>query len=211
MKESEDQLTAPEREAFASLPAETAPPAFLEQEIISKLKQAQLIRSSRTIAGWPLSNLAYAAGVALACLALGVALGAWWSAKRAASQTSASSTGPQSSEFMLMLRTSANDPLDGTPEELQRVKEYSAWARKIRQAGLLVGGEKLTTETRVLNLVNGKSVVSGTQVDPNEKPIGGYFLIRASDYKEAVGIAEYCPHLKYGGTIEIRRIDDGSK
>jgi hypothetical protein len=210
MKEPEDQLTAREREAFALLPTETAPPDFLEQEIVHELKQAQLIRSGRSVEWWPLSKLAYAAGLCLACVALGVALGVLWGVKRTAG-TTAPSIDQESGQFMLMLRTSANEPLDRSPEELERVKEYSAWARKIRQAGLLVDGEKLTSETRIINLVDGKSVVSGNQIDPNEKPIAGYFLIRATDYQEAIGIAEDCPHLKYGGTIEIRRIDDVSK
>lgn len=207
MKESEDQLTAREREAFASLPPETAPPAFLEQEIVNQLKHARLIRSREAFAWWPLPKRAFAIG--LACLALGIAVGAWWGVKRTA-ETGAPSVKNESGQFMLMLRASANDPLDGSPEELKLVKEYSAWARKIGQAGLLVDGEKLTSETRVVNLVNGKSVVSGNQIDRNEKPIAGYFLIRADDYQQAIGIAEDCPHLKYGGTIEIRRIDDGS-
>jgi hypothetical protein len=198
MKESEDELTPQERKAFAAVPAAQAPPAFLEQQTISKLKYAGLIRSSS------LSRPAYALGLALACLVIGVAVGLWWEAKRA-------TRAHAPAEFMLMLRSSADGPSDRSPEELQRVKEYSAWAQKIRQAGLLVDGEKLTSETKVVELVNGKSVVSGDQIDPHEKPIGGYFLIRAGDYQQAIAIAQDCPHLKYGGTIEIRRIDDVSR
>ena len=202
MKESEDQLTPQEREAFAALPAEQAPPAFLEQQIINQLKYAGLIRSNS--GPWMLlSKPAYAVGLSLACLVLGVAVGLWWGVKRTTEQPPA--------QFMLMLRSAANEPADRSPEELQRVKEYSAWARKLGQAGLLVDGEKLTNETKLVALSNGKSVVSGDQIDLHEKPIGGYFLIRASDYQQAIGIAEECPHLKYGGTIEIRRIDDVSR
>jgi hypothetical protein len=205
MNESEDELTPREREAFASLSPETTPPAFLEKDIIHKLKKAQLISSRGAVAWWPLPKLAYAVG--LACLAVGVALGAWWGMKRTA-KTEAPSVSNASGRFMLMLRASTNEPLDGSPEELRLIKEYSAWARKIGQAGLLVDGEKLTSETRLVNLVDGKAIVSGNQIDPNERPIGGYFLIRANDYQQAIGIAQDCPHLKYGGTIEIRRIDD---
>lgn len=202
MNESEDQLTPQEPEAFAALPAEQAPPAFLEQKIVNQLKYAGLIRSKS--GPWMLfSKPAYAVGLSLACLVLGVAAGLWWGGKRTTEQPPA--------QFMLMLRSAANEPADRSPEELQRVKEYSAWARKLGQAGLLVDGEKLTNETKLVELSNGKSVVSGDQIDLHEKPIGGYFLIRASDYQQAIGIAEECPHLKYGGTIEIRRIDDVSR
>lgn len=205
MNESEDELTPQEREAFAALPAEQMPPAFLEQKTINQLRHAGLIRSPS--GPWILlSRPAYAAALSLICLALGVAVGLWWGVKRPLGTTD-----QPPAQFMLMLRAAADEPADQSPEELERVKEYSAWARKIGQAGLLVDGEKLTNETKFVEVVNGKSVVSGEQIDPREKPIGGYFLIRANNYQQAIGIAEECPHLKYGGTIEIRRIDDVSR
>ena len=202
MKETEDQLTPQERGAFAALPAEQTPPAFLEQEIVNQLKFAGLIRSNSGRWLW-LSKPPYAVGLSLACLILGVAVGLWWGVKRASGTTD-----QPPAQFMLMLRTAANEPADRSPEELQRVEEYSAWARKIGQAGFLVDGEKLTNETKVVELTNGKTIVSGDQIDSHEKPIGGYFLIRANDYQQAIRIAEECPHLKHGGTIEIRRIDE---
>ena len=41
--------------------------------------------------------------------------------------------------------------------------------------------------------------------------VGGYFLIRASSYDVAVEIARTCPHLRYGGRIEVRQVDDHAK
>jgi hypothetical protein len=37
--------------------------------------------------------------------------------------------------------------------------------------------------------------------------IGGYFAIQAEDYDEAVSLAGECPHLDYGGLIELREVD----
>jgi hypothetical protein len=45
----------------------------------------------------------------------------------------------------------------------------------------------------------GRAQVSG-------ESIAGYFLVRARDYRHAVTIAEGCPHVRHGGSIEIRRI-----
>ena len=36
---------------------------------------------------------------------------------------------------------------------------------------------------------------------------GGYFVLQAESYDAAVDIARSCPHLTYGGSIELRRID----
>jgi len=36
--------------------------------------------------------------------------------------------------------------------------------------------------------------------------IGGYFIVQANSYDEAVGLAKDCPHLDFG-TIEVREIE----
>ena len=42
-------------------------------------------------------------------------------------------------------------------------------------------------------------------VDPGNAPvIGGFFLIRADNVDTALETAHASPHLKYGGTIELR-------
>ena len=38
--------------------------------------------------------------------------------------------------------------------------------------------------------------------------IGGYFAIEAAGYDEAVQLLEDHPHLSYGGTVEVREIDE---
>jgi hypothetical protein len=37
--------------------------------------------------------------------------------------------------------------------------------------------------------------------------LGGYFMIEAPSYDDAVGHSRDCPHLEYGGTIEVRQVD----
>ena len=36
--------------------------------------------------------------------------------------------------------------------------------------------------------------------------VGGYFMVKAADYEEAVTLSKTCPHLRYGGRIELREI-----
>jgi hypothetical protein len=38
--------------------------------------------------------------------------------------------------------------------------------------------------------------------------VGGFFTVVAADYDEACTIAADCPHLKYGGRIEVRMIHE---
>ncbi len=86
---------------------------------------------------------------------------------------------------------------------MERVNEYSAWARAARQQGSLLTGEKLMDDGRLLS---GAAMALLEPGSGGEEGIQGYFLIRATDYRQAVAVASGCPHLKYGGLIEVRRI-----
>jgi hypothetical protein len=50
--------------------------------------------------------------------------------------------------------------------------------------------------------------VRKTNLPDDVDGIGGYFIIRARNMDEAMKIATECPHLKYGGKIDIRPIVD---
>ncbi|MBV8139707.1 MAG: hypothetical protein JO121_29355 [Deltaproteobacteria bacterium] len=52
----------------------------------------------------------------------------------------------------------------------------------------------------------GKIIVDGPYADSKEA-IGGFYIIEASDINEAVEIGKGCPSLTYGGSVEIREVD----
>ena len=94
------------------------------------------------------------------------------------------------------------------PEEMKEiVKRYSAWTARLRKKGRLQGGEKLRDgEGKVVRGVGKKrSVTDGPYVETKEV-IGGFWLIEAADYDEAVELTADCPHLEFG-TLSIRAID----
>ncbi|MFY9608267.1 MAG: YciI family protein [Blastocatellia bacterium] len=199
-KEFKDDLNTQERQAFDRLTREEMPPSFLEERIVEALKGSNLIRSPRR--GWRLSysQIGVALAGSLAVFVLGAIVGTRW--------VSGSSQKPGMPEFMLVLRASAQESQERSSEEVRKsVEEYSAWAREIRKTGLLVGGEKLKEQARLLRMADGRASVSENFPGPTESLIEGYFLIQATDYQHAVAIAAGCPHLKYGGTVEIRQID----
>src|SRR5262245_64190159 len=98
-------------------------------------------------------------------------------------------------------------------EEIQKIMEkWQTWAAKLAAAGQKVGGQKLRNEggKRMARTGGKLAVTDGPYVETKEV-VGGYYLINAGDYDEAVAIASECPHLAVG-RIEVRRIDpmDGS-
>jgi len=73
--------------------------------------------------------------------------------------------------------------------------EYVAWARGLAARGQLTGDGELTGEVDALN----KTV----PVEGVEEPLG-FFVLRASDRAEALKLSMGCPHLRYGGRVELR-------
>lgn len=111
-------------------------------------------------------------------------------------------------KYMLLLHDDLSALGNPSPEEIQAIiGRYRAWSQKMAEAGKLAGGEKLTDEGgRHLRMDGGKlSVQDGPYAEAHEV-LGGYFLLEAADYDEAVGLAGSCPHLDFGW-IELRQVD----
>jgi hypothetical protein len=113
-------------------------------------------------------------------------------------------------KYMLFLHEDQGQ-FDGRSEsEMMRIiKEYGAWAAKMREEKRFVGGEKLTDDAgKVLRNRQGKIVVTDGPYAESKEVVGGYFAVAAKDYAEACEIAKECPHLKYGGRVEVREIHE---
>jgi hypothetical protein len=68
----------------------------------------------------------------------------------------------------------------------QRVAELARWADSLHSAGKLERG--------------------GHLVGPG--PIGGLFMIRATNDSDAARIAATCPFTRYGGRVEVKRFEE---
>jgi hypothetical protein len=81
------------------------------------------------------------------------------------------------------------------------VQEYRDWASSLAADGRLMGANKLTDEP-------GRWISGSPAGDPRtQSDVSGYFLVNASSYTEATEIAGSSPHIRYGGTFEIRQVD----
>ena len=192
MKENfDEELSAEEREAFDRLAREKQPPALLETHVIKTLKEARLLRQSTTQWRRRAPRIVGLLAASLLIFLGGAVVGAnWWGAR-------ASRPGPNSPRFMLVLNAAEPSRPRSLEEIKQIVEEYRGWASNLRDQGISVEGEKLKEEIRVV----------GEDQARQQKRISGYFLVGAPDFDQAVQIASGCPHLKYGGTIEVRQID----
>jgi hypothetical protein len=93
-------------------------------------------------------------------------------------------------------------------EEAQRIiQQYMDWSRRMRESGHLTASNKLKGEGGRVVTGNGSAVaVKDGPYSETKEVVGGYWLLEAASYDEAVALAKTSPHLRFG-SLEIREID----
>jgi hypothetical protein len=112
-------------------------------------------------------------------------------------------------KFMLLMHDNPSTFAKMSPQEMQQVvQRYIAWGRSLRARKLLAGGHKLTDEAgRVIRKKRGRALVTDGPYAEGKEVLGGYFLVNAKSYDDVAKLTEDCPHLDYGGAIEVRQVD----
>ena len=112
-------------------------------------------------------------------------------------------------KYMLLLHDNPNAFANISPEAMQKIIEkYIAWGKKLREAGVMRAGDKLTDEPgRVMRRKDGQVHVTDGPYSESKELLGGYYMIEADNYDKAVELARDCPQLEFGGTIEVRQVD----
>ena len=111
-------------------------------------------------------------------------------------------------KFMILLYDDPAKWRDVSPEEMQQaIAKYMAWKQRLQNKGILLGSDKLQdNQGRVLRKSGNQIRVSDGPYAESKEVFGGYFAIDVNDYNAAVAECNDCPHLDYGGTIEVREV-----
>lgn len=181
--------------AIDRLPREEAPSPALEQRVIGALRRQGLLRRRPRVP--PLPRLA-AAVAAVALLAIG-----WLAGSRSGRPQPGDDSVPavavlQPTHLLLLRAGDGYRPAPTPAAERQRVQEYRLWAQQESRAGRLSDGHKLA--------LDGEVVTAGDPALPTGE-VQGLFLVVAPDLATAVDVAHGCPHVRYGGAIEVRPIE----
>jgi hypothetical protein len=177
----------PEEPPLSRLRHDATPPAELKGRVTRTLQSRGLIRHPvQRSWGW-----AVAAGIGL--FALGLAVGRWRMSEVVPG------TGQR---YALLLYDPAS--FDRTVPEPTLVAEYRDWA--ISLGDRLSVGEKLGADERMLR--QGDSERRPASAEGAAGPLGGLFIVQADSWEEAMAIARTCPHLKHGGVIAVREIEE---
>ena len=112
------------------------------------------------------------------------------------------------SQFMLLLNHVPADFADVSPEEVQAIiEEYKVWTNKLMEEKRLVSSNKLFDDPGKVIRPEGKSaIITDGPFSETKEMLGGYYVIEAQDYKEAMDIAKTSPHMRFGSSIIVREI-----
>jgi hypothetical protein len=115
-------------------------------------------------------------------------------------------------QYLILLYDNPSNWKTMSPEEIEQAfRKFVAWRNKIRDSGRLKGSNKLTDgEGRVMRGKGDVRVTDGPFTEGKEV-LGGYYLFEADNFEHAVELTRDNPGLAYGGTIEVRQVEDLSQ
>jgi hypothetical protein len=112
-------------------------------------------------------------------------------------------------KYMLLLYGDPATFAGMSPEQIQQaITKYNAWRDQLQRDKIYVSSHKLADEPgKVLGGRGGQPRVTDGPYSETKEVLAGYFMIEAASYDAAVQRSLGCPHLEYGGTIEVRQVD----
>ena len=116
--------------------------------------------------------------------------------------------GESMKQFMLIIRSESIDYSKFSPSDFQNfMTEYANWTKKLATREEFIAGEKLTENLGKTLRKKGKSIEIDGPYSDSKDAIGGFYIVKARDEVSAIEIANDCPSLKYGGSVEVREIE----
>jgi hypothetical protein len=193
--DDEPDLTSAELAALNDLPREVQPPRWLEDRVVAalQLSRPQYRHAFRRWSVWGWRAAAFGAAVMLF-------IGGFLVGGRKHRVVSADAE-PQL-YVLLTLEDADFRPPAGVPRAAL-AREYDAWAQGLSRKGQLVLGEALADSDWLLKV--GRPLAELSVVDARARG-SGFFLLRATSEAQALALARSCPHLRYGGRVELRHI-----
>ncbi|HUR21920.1 MAG TPA: hypothetical protein VMZ90_13985 [Vicinamibacterales bacterium] len=168
----------------ARLRDEPVPSQLLESRVVAAMRANGLVR---TRSAWSWNGIAAKTAASLLIFVTGAIAGHYVSFAPGATQSQP--------RYLLLLAGDVPPASDGST----RATEYGEWARGLAARGIKVSGDELTSHAELVT--NARAATF-----PDLASVGGYFMIEAADDGAAAAVAYTCPHIKYGGSIVVRRM-----
>src|SRR4051812_40979360 len=114
---------------------------------------------------------------------------------------------PAPAAFMLLFRNAGPDTHQALSAEqrVQLAKQWNDWFESLAARGKVQHAHLLALGGRVVSGSRGEKIVDGPYAEGKEV-VGGYFFLTVTDLDEATTIAQGCPGLPLGLTVEVRPV-----
>jgi hypothetical protein len=107
-------------------------------------------------------------------------------------------------KFMLIFQSEVSGKQPSAQQMEEIMGKWFAWIDKLAKAGKYDSGEALSPGGKIIK-GNYKNVTDGPFTEGKEI-IGGYFVVNAADYNEAVSLCEGYPDYATGGSVMVRQV-----
>jgi hypothetical protein len=108
-------------------------------------------------------------------------------------------------EYMLLFRGPHWDQGLSVDELQQTMNNVMAWFEGLNKRGKVKGAQPLGAQGRTVSGTNGRFVVDGPFTETKEA-VGGYLVLQADSFEEALEAARTNPALRHGVSVEVRPI-----
>ena len=180
----EEQLSEREKALFGQLARTEEPPSSLEDKTMQRLKAKGLLRISTKT-----RYLSWMVGIAASVAAF--FLGIFYQQQ---TNYNDMATIESTKGYMLLLH---EDQSFQSGDPMEMFNEYARWMENAMEQGVQITGQELNPEATLVTK-------SGELEKQTEEVTTGFFIVEAESMDEAIKIAKANPHVKYGGTIEVK-------
>ena len=111
------------------------------------------------------------------------------------------------SEYMLLIVGYDWDKALSPTDARQAIDGMFAWFETLQQQGICTAGSPLARMGKMVSGQHGRIVADGPFAEAKEV-VGGYLVVQATDLDAATAIAQQCPLLAHGITIDVRPMVD---
>lgn len=107
-------------------------------------------------------------------------------------------------KFMLLFQSTITGEQPSPQQMDETMGKWFAWINKLAEAGKYDSGEALLPGGKILKGSH-KNVIDGPFTEGKEI-IGGYFIVNATDYEEAISLCKEYPDYETGGSVIVRHV-----
>ena len=108
-------------------------------------------------------------------------------------------------EFMLLFRNTQFEQRLPAEEMTEAMQRLNVWLERWSASGHIKSGQPLSYDGKIISGAKQRTVADGPFAESKEA-IGGYVLVQAVDFDEALKIADEWPLLDYDGIVEVRPV-----